>query len=478
MEELQSKNTQLTLALEKWQQELYHRAIVAASSGDRERAENVIKQAGEDGGDTPPKWESKIRAQLSLFNGEVAQALSILETTVDKDPSDVGAKALLAVSCLESGKHDRYLAMRKQLAEMTTPDLLQSVSAEDRLLVAQAQMFGDIKRGVETVESVLRESRSALALAFHSQALMKRYYDDANEEAREMALRELDAARLLMPSCAYLSVLELWANLPFMSVDDRSSKYARKAVDAIKALEKFEKYPSGRHARACYFDFIGQVDDARREWTAVIGTSAGGYLQGYYAAFEYRNGNRDLALDLLRTSSSESVLSMIHFGEALAMDKGSETRAREVYKEVLQKVDDLSIGPDDYVGVPETILLLLGDTEQVPRSLATRHKSGHTLSWQNAMFEFMAKPDMSPDLLLAAAPQAYDQVVAHKLIAFRYLSRGDVDLAEDHLAKCVKAFHWQPDAYWANAFLSRLRADTAWREWLKTRHALPTLEQQ
>ena len=106
----------------------------------------MIKQASEAAGGTPPKWEPKIRAQLSLFNGEVGQALSILETSVDEDPSDAGAVALLAVSCLESGKHDRYLAMRKQLADLTTPDLLQRVSAEDRLLVAEAQMFGDIKK--------------------------------------------------------------------------------------------------------------------------------------------------------------------------------------------------------------------------------------------------------------------------------------------------------------------------------------------
>ena len=196
-------------------------------------------------------------------------------------------------------------------------------------------------------------------------------------------------------------------------------------------------------------------------------------MQGYYAAFEYRHGNRDLALDLLRDSSVESVLSAIHYGEALAMEKGSESRAREVYEDVSRKVDHLSIGPDDYVGVPETILLLLGDAEQVSRRLAARQKSGQTLSWQNAMLEFMAKPDMPPDHLLAAAPRAYDRVVAHKLIAFRYLSRGEIDLAEDHLSKCVEAFHWQPDAYWANAFLSRLRTDTAWREWLKTRHAVP-----
>ena len=73
----------------------------------------MIKQAGEGAGGMPPKWESKIRAQLCLFNGEVGQALSILEKSVDEDPADAGAVALLAVSCLESGKHDRYLAMRK-----------------------------------------------------------------------------------------------------------------------------------------------------------------------------------------------------------------------------------------------------------------------------------------------------------------------------------------------------------------------------
>jgi hypothetical protein len=193
-------------------------------------------------------------------------------------------------------------------------------------------------------------------------------------------------------------------------------------------------------------------------------------MQGYYAAFEYRHGNRPLAMELLRTSSHESVLSAIHYGEALALEKGQESLAREVYEEVSRKVEQLSIGPDDYVGVPETILLLLGDTGQASQRLAARLSSGQTLSWQNTMLGYLAEPDMPPEELLKSATRAYDRVVSHKLIAFRCLSRDQIELAEEHLERCVDAFRWQPDAYWANAFLSRLRTDTPWREWLKTRH--------
>ena len=73
VDKLKRTNTQLIAALENWQQELYQRALVAASSGDKKRAEDVIKQASEAAGGTPPKWETKIRAQLSLFNGEVGR---------------------------------------------------------------------------------------------------------------------------------------------------------------------------------------------------------------------------------------------------------------------------------------------------------------------------------------------------------------------------------------------------------------------
>ena len=63
----------------------------------------------------------------------------------------------------------------------------------------------------------------------------------------------------------------------------------------------------------------------------------------------------------------------------------------------------------------------------------------------------------------------YNLVLAYKVIAFRYLGRGDVALAERYLEACQKACALQPDAYWARALLSRLQSDVQLRDRLQKR---------
>ncbi len=374
---------------------------------------------------------------------------------------------------MESGSYDSYLAAREQLAQLTAQQSLVSISAEDRLLVAEAEMYGDIPQGERTIRSVLKEYPTPLALAFHSQTLTKLYYDNNDPTTRDQAFDELNAAKLLMPDCAYVTLLDFWAHFPVFAEGGASSLHETRVKEAVARLAQYERYPVGHHSRACYFDFIGETENARREWKAVVSSSTAGWMHGYFAAFEYRHGNREEALEFLRSLSSQSLWAVMPYGEAMALEPDGADIAMDTYEQAAQRFDQYSIGPHDFVDVPETILLLLGDQAEASRRLALRNGSAQGPPWQMEMQKFLSDPSAQDETLLNSAKGAYSRVVAHKLIAFRHLSRGNIDLAEDHLAKCVQAFRWQPDAYWANAFLSRLRTDTAWREWLKTRHAVP-----
>ena len=109
----------------------------------------------------------------------------------------------------------------------------------------------------------------------------------------------------------------------------------------------------------------------------------------------------------------------------------------------------------------------VGLQEEATQKTNERLASSGRSSWQKEILEFVADPDMEPKELLNAIKGNCNRVVAHKVIAFRHLSRGEVRLAQDHLEKSQQACPLQPDAYWAGAFLSRLQTDTAWCERLE-----------
>jgi tetratricopeptide (TPR) repeat protein len=187
-------------------------------------------------------------------------------------------------------------------------------------------------------------------------------------------------------------------------------------------------------------------------------------MQVYYAASLYRNKAIPEALAVLEQAASHALWASIIHGEMLALQPGKKQSAREVYQQVIARISEFALQPNDFVGVPETIPLLLGDQTKASEECRRRLAIKSWYSWQKEVVDFVADPQMEAELLLAAtADSRYNRVVAHKVIAFRYLSQGDVVKAEEHLDKCYQTCPLQPDAFWAKALLSRLRTDDAWR---------------
>ena len=443
--------------------------LTAAASGDEMKTREIVNDATAAEG-VPPTWEPKITAQLHLFNGRVGQALRTLNEAeaCGQSVDDPGAVALLALAYLQSGRHDEYIRTRERLQELKSKSNLSDWSPEDRLLVGQAEQFGNIVEGERTIQSVLSEHPSPLALAFHSQALMKMCYDDPDETRRAQSLEELNAAKLMMPGCPFLAVLELWAYIPFDMNEDIPPDRRDKILKAVDVLNQYGGYSEGRHALACWADRDGRPDEAQRHWEPVVGgpnLGHGGFRNDYYAAFEYRQGNIEQAERLLRDASSDSVLAAIHLGEMLALRPGREDDARHVYEEAAKTIDGLRLEPDDFVGIPETILVLVDGPEGAARELGERIKST-TSPWQRRALEFLTDRHVRPEELLASIDQDSRNMRAmtHKLIALRHLSCGEVPQAIQQLQACLNVNYWLPDSMWAHAFLAQLTAERTQHE--------------
>jgi hypothetical protein len=197
----------------------------------------------------------------------------------------------------------------------------------------------------------------------------------------------------------------------------------------------------------------------------------GGYIRDYYAAFEYRHGDIQKARALLQGAVDDSVLAIIHFGEMLALEPDAESRdvAQRMYDMAAERLEKLPLGPDDFIGIPETILVLLGKQKEASQLLSARLKSSNP-TWKEELLRFLADPEREPNELLAAVdPNSYNEVMARKLIALRHLSRGETEPAAEQFEACRQINNYLPDSYWASAYLRRLEMDSDWVEWLETR---------
>ena len=133
-----------------------------------------------------------------------------------------------------------------------------------------------------------------------------------------------------------------------------------------------------------------------------------------------------------------------------------------MYDKAIAAVKRLSIERDDFIGIPETILLLAGEEDRARRELKQR-LSNTRPSAQRQMMEFLADAEMSPKELLAAIGDASlaARAMAHKMIALRHLSRGEKQMAMEQLRACLSVSYWFPDSMWAHAILAQIEHEDA-----------------
>ena len=129
-----------------------------------------------------------------------------------------------------------------------------------------------------------------------------------------------------------------------------------------------------------------------------------------------------------------------------------------MYEEAASTIDRLTLGPDDFIGLPETILVMLDGPEKAAGTLQKRIESTSS-ELHRKMLQFLADPDMPPEELLSfGAPESRNnRAMALKLIAFRHLSRSETAEAIGQLEACLDVTYWLPDSVWAHAFLSKLK---------------------
>lgn len=458
---LHANNRALITANERWQESLFLQALTDALAGKSESVYSKIDDASVTG--RGPRWEKKIRGLLAQYNGDMERAVKLLEDAVKGNPNDAGAVALLAHVYLDLGDHDQYLEQRQRLADLPPP-----TSTADKLLVAMARMYGDVPHGVETLGKIVRREPSAVAYAMHGEALMKRYWVTRESSDLALAEQQLIAAKALMPTGAWVAIRDFYFQYGLMLHGDTSPERRVKANTAFEALATHRHHPLALHARACYLDQQNRFADARDEWEAIENKNTWMYIM--YAAAQYRTDPNE-ALEILRVSSSQFV-NAVYYGEVLALEPGMEKQSHEQYDRLQERDQPYWMGEDDQFAIPEVMLLLLGEQMKASQAIAGKLKSEDRSPREIRFLRYIGDPTASDQELVSGSKSNFDLSVAHRLIAYRHLGKGNTKEARRHLAACIEALPVGVEACWAEPILIRLD-DEGWVDLIRDRAMLP-----
>ena len=344
------KSHEQRLLAEKRQYAL-EKALIAAMSGDFEDAEKSIGDAELLGASTGQV--RMLRGHVAFHRGDEAKAIQHLEQAAHLipvgEPGAVAARAMLAITYLQSFEFSRFLALSSEL------DPLAPITPDDFLFKGLLETWLNPDRGLQMLDEGIRRHDSVLARATRLEARANHALLTGKVEDAELALEDAQVAQRMLAGNALILARNVFAHLVAAGVyqtkgqPQDGERLLAQARLLVKELEQFTATPFA--AKAC-FEFYEYVGD---EEAAYAMSRRGNQFRR--AVMLYRRGEYGKALEAAVERSRSGTVGpteQIERGLILPELPDGLARARAAFEEI--KADPRG---GWQVG-PPLILLLLG----------------------------------------------------------------------------------------------------------------------
>jgi serine/threonine protein kinase len=463
-ERLVDKQRQEEQLLAEKRQNALDKALLVAMSGDLDEAEKAIGEAERLGASTGQL--RMLRGQVALHRGRSDEAIQHLEQAVVLMPDSVAARAMLGSAYANVGQHEQLDQLMAEIEQRTC------VTPEDFLFKGYFAGWLDPINSLTILDEAVRRSPSVIARAIRAEIRSYRAIDTGNPADAELALKDANAAREMLPDNPYVLGQSLWAHMVAASVyeetrqvEKRRAALAQAASDA-RALERFPTLPDAVMNRVFFFWATDDLDACEKVCRANEKTE-NPLIAHLHSLVLYRLGKLDKALEIIEHTRPRPfyedlrifLLMDLPDGRARALDTLKKSLAREK-KTMQHRVTEWSL------------LRMLGRKEEaVAAGLAFRRQSGQ---WPRAgralskgLLDYHCDLLSEDKLLRVFADSRNSQCIAHYCIALRKLADGDRRSAREHFRKAV-ATRAIASHKWdlSRAFLARMENDPAWPMWV------------
>jgi tetratricopeptide (TPR) repeat protein len=273
-------------------------ALIAATSGDLDKAEAAINEAELKGASSAQL--RVLRGQVAYFRGDLETALRELEQAMTLGPTSVASRGMLALSYLNFGNWTRYIE------EVIALDKLEPKTGEDFLFKGYALAGLKYDAGVKLLDRAVELSRSPLARAVRADARLNTPYALPERIAEvQKAAKEIAVAKEFLPDNLYtLSVslsIHVYLAMSYREAgqtDDAQAALELAAADA-RALSKWATLPSSAFPLWLYYGATDQEEEQFRAVRLAAEASSNVNIKNIYAVALCRDGRFAEALRVL-----------------------------------------------------------------------------------------------------------------------------------------------------------------------------------
>jgi tetratricopeptide (TPR) repeat protein len=442
-------------------------AMVAAMSGDLDRAESKLAVAEQLGAGTGQA--RLVRGMVELYRGDSDGAARILRQTVKEMPDSLAAHALLGAAYL----HQQNL-VELELVERRAQQLKPS-TPEDIVFRALLMSISEPELGKALVnDPEFRRNTSVLARAVRAEVLCNYAMFTGKADAAEAAVEAAERLSDVLPESpvtlknivmAYLVLASAQEAAGHLDLRDRAFEKAGAAAETLKA---FPKSAVASLARYNYFERRDRLDEAEAVCEQARRTAGGFQFDLLLAGILYRKGELERARMILwdvKRKGSFPVTALCYvltdLGEPQSVDQILEASDREIPTSIgrlyLYTVADFS-------GRRDAVVRLLKPLK--PDQMANRQHG-----WYRHLLAYSQR-DLKEEALLHLADSRARECEAHFFIAMRHLGEGRRDVARLHFEKSAGTHMLGYNDYqWSRAFLARIEKTEKngedWPGWIK-----------
>jgi tetratricopeptide (TPR) repeat protein len=353
-------------------------ALVAATSGDFEKAEQAINEAEAKGASASEV--RVLRGQVAYFNGDFERALVELEQAAKLAPESASARGMLALTYLNLGNWTRHVH------ELNALESLKPRTDADYLFKGYAYFWIKPERGLQILNEAVERSRSPLARAIRADVRTSTAEDNFSLEEAERGVKDILAAKEFLADNPYVlsvsvgmhllaakiyreanqpdlqevalktaatdaGLLERWATLPYPSFylwcyfheigdEPKQFEFARRAADHATAPIVLDRYAMALCRRGQFAEAIRVLD--RRRWNEIDGDR----LRTYVLAELYpkdieiaRKSNEEMRERYLSEMAMEWVSSEMESYRGILCLLGQRDKAVASYREAKKRLE-------------------------------------------------------------------------------------------------------------------------------------------
>jgi serine/threonine protein kinase len=292
---LADKQRQEEQLLAEKRQNALEKALLVAMSGDLDEAEKAIREAERLGASTGQV--RMLRGQVALHRGRSDEAIEHLEQAVVLMPDSVAARAMLGMACYNVGRHEHLDQLMAEVEQRTC------VTPEDYLFKGYLEGWVEPVHSLAILDEAVRRSPSVIARAMRAEVRGYRATDTGNPADADLALKDANAAREMLPDEPFVLWESLLAHLVAASVyeesrqmDKRRAALAQAASDA-RALERFPTVSDAVVMRCCFLWCVDDLDGCQE--LCLANEKKNPMIPYYHSLALYRSGKFDKALEVM-----------------------------------------------------------------------------------------------------------------------------------------------------------------------------------